>query len=334
MSVNNNFSSEKIPVSLLTAPLSSLHEELRAIARNEPVFLEALRSEGVDPRWCEWGDSEDQLIQAQNTPVVLIRSTWDYSDSRARKDKFVDWLKRLVSSDQTVLLNGINVIEWNSDKKYLLDLQKAGVKIVPTHFVYGPGSPDLCTLASTWKAESIVIKPAVGASARGLSKHNVSDEEDLTNALQSISAVAAQDGAALIQPFIAEILNGETSVVCIDSKPMAAVLKVPKNGDFRVQEEWGGKNAVIPLTAHLTAAATRALLAIRAVCGEEVLYTRLDFVKTTGPAGDEDYLLMEAECIEPDLFFNLCPDVAHAMAERVAAAARRQISLTGLTPRV
>ena len=84
--------------------------------------LDACGIEGVpavwdDPAVC-WGEFE----------LVLVRSTWDYAE---RRDAFLAWVGSLRRIENTV-----PVLECNTDKeRYLTDLERAGVQIVPTEFV-------------------------------------------------------------------------------------------------------------------------------------------------------------------------------------------------------
>jgi glutathione synthase/RimK-type ligase-like ATP-grasp enzyme len=304
-----------VQVSLLSCASTALPECLREHARDEKVLISALKEQGLEIQWTEWG-SDSELEKSQITPIVLIRSTWDYSDSLEKKNQFISWLKALDSS-RTKLLNNVGIIEWNSDKKYLIELEQAGIPIVPTLLIEkGQLIPNIRTIANEWNTDTVIIKPAVGASARGLTKHtiNFSDSSSTENIENDIISVSNDDGAALLQPFLPSILKGEISIICINNKPLGGILKVPKSGDFRVQEEWGGKNIVLELNNDMILSANKVLNAIPN--NNDLLYARLDFVEVppVDEGGTVNYLLMEAECIEPDLFFNLLPNAAKEIA--------------------
>lgn len=55
---------------------------------------------------------------------VPVRSTWDYP---LRRDAFLAWAGRA-----RVTANPYDVLVWNTDKRYLQDLARAGVATVPT----------------------------------------------------------------------------------------------------------------------------------------------------------------------------------------------------------
>ena len=62
--------------------------------------------------------------------LVVLRSTWDYTD---RPAEFLAWVAGLPR-----VLNPAEVVAWNTDKMYLRDLAEAGVPTVPTAFA-APG---------------------------------------------------------------------------------------------------------------------------------------------------------------------------------------------------
>lgn len=87
-----------------------------------------------------------------------------------------------------------------------------------------------------------------------------------------------------------------------------AVRKRPASGDFRVQTEHGG--TVEPATP--TAETLREAQRIVDLRGDELLYARVDGVVV----GDE-FLLMEFEVLEPQLFFPFHPQAAERFADAV-----------------
>ena len=69
---------------------------------------------GLHARWLSWDDPE-----TLDADLVILRATWDYID---RLDEFLAWTRRVRN-----LLNAPKVVAWNTDKRYLADLAKAGV---------------------------------------------------------------------------------------------------------------------------------------------------------------------------------------------------------------
>jgi glutathione synthase/RimK-type ligase-like ATP-grasp enzyme len=111
----------------------------------------------------------------------------------------------------------------------------------------------------------------------------------------------------LVQPFLAEIAQGEVSVMCIGGVPRHAVRKVPAPGDYLSQEHLGATVTPIPIEpAHRDLA----LAALAAAPGSPA-YARVDLLDRR----DDGPVLMELELIEPTLWFEHGPATAAAFAD-------------------
>jgi hypothetical protein len=108
--------------------------------------------------------------------------------------------------------------------------------------------------------------------------------------------------------------EGEFSLFYFDGKYSHAILKTPKADDFRVQEEHGGRLKAIVPEKSLFAEADNTLAAITKLTGEMPLYARVDFVRFCNEINGEEFALMEAELIEPSLYFNMDDNSAQRFA--------------------
>jgi glutathione synthase/RimK-type ligase-like ATP-grasp enzyme len=164
---------------------------------------------------------------------------------------------------------------------------------------------DLATLRVELGWSEVVVKPAVGGTAR-LAEH--SGRIGLV-ALQDHLDRILQREDALVQPFVPSIAtSGEISVVAIAGEPCLAIRKVPAAGDWRTQAEFGGTAVSIRLTASLKRIAGAALDALDTTPA----YARID---VTGDPSNHQ--LVELELIEPELFFRFDPTVADRLARHV-----------------
>jgi glutathione synthase/RimK-type ligase-like ATP-grasp enzyme len=103
-------------------------------------------------------------------------------------------------------------------------------------------------------------------------------------------------------------------LVMIEGKFAHCVRKVPADGEFRVQERFGGYavDASGAATPELIEFAENTLKATP----EPVLYARVDVVLTkSGPK------LMELEIFEPELFNQFVPGSADVLADAIIARA-------------
>lgn len=230
-----------------------------------------------------WNDPE---IEWQGYDAVLIRSVWDY---HLHETDFTQWLEALVENGIYVL-NPVNTILKNNHKFYLQQLEQSGINIIPTEFVPRTQSFRLpAIVANQWN--KAVIKPAVSAGSY-LTKVFTAHEADT---IEKEYHTIARERDLLIQPFLPEVVrNGEISLLYFNRQFSHAVLKTPQQGDFRVQQEFGGHTVAYAPSAETLEAAVSILQKIPG----ELLYARVDGVILNGR-----FALMELELIEPYLFF-------------------------------
>jgi glutathione synthase/RimK-type ligase-like ATP-grasp enzyme len=249
--------------------------------------------------------------------LVIIRSCWDY---HKHPIEFITVLREIEASG-TSLLNSASVVEWNMNKTYLRDLAGRGIPIVPT--IWRDKLPDgaIVNLFDELKADIIVIKPLVGASAQGVIKLSRNESPERLDWLTR----EYRHRPCLIQVFVNSIVDtGEYSVVFMNGEYSHTILKTPASGDFRVQEELGGNvrlisrnNTLVDAAAVLAEAAISAAAAIKAV-DEEILYARVDLVEA--PQYDiaaNKFWLMELELIEPSFFMRLDPSAPERFARAI-----------------
>jgi len=238
-----------------------------------------------DPRW---GDYD----------AVIVRSTWDYY---VRPEAFFAVLESIEAAD-TRLFNDLGVMRWNADKRYLTDLASRGVEVVPSLFGRRLEATDPAHFSEVLGAEKMVIKPVVGANASGAFV--------LDKSLASEDVLARyRDNDFLVQPFCVRIPeDGEVSLFFFDGDFSHAVRKVPKSGDFRVQEEHGGEIVSWAPPADVTDLAREVLESVEARC----LCARVDLVRSNDGEG---WWLMELELIEPSMYFRMDPGAAPRFAD-------------------
>ncbi len=241
-----------------------------------------------------------------NYDVVLIRTPWDYQEDATL---FLNVLQQIEDST-AILENNIDIVRWNINKNYLQELQSSGVTIVPTLFLTQFNSADVAGYFEHFNVDQIVLKPNVSANADNtfwLTKQNYKDfTTELSKAFERREFMA--------QPFIESVITeGEFSCFYFDGVYSHSILKTPKNGDFRVQEEHGGRLTLIEPESKLKQQASHAIKQLN----EIPMYARVDFVRL----GDE-FAMMEAELIEPSLYFNMdenaAPLFARLFAKRMA----------------
>ncbi|GGI07932.1 ATP-grasp domain-containing protein [Egicoccus halophilus] len=279
-------------VALVTAAV-----DLDFLEAVDDALVTALEDRGVrvtEPRW------DDPAVDWSTFDLALVRTTWDYP---GRRDEFVAWAA--AAGERTRLFNPPDVLRWNTHKSYLLELEERGAPVVPTAWL-GQGDRvvlDELLVARGWR--TAIVKPAVGAGASGLARVTVGDPDAQAH-LDAELAV----GDVLVQPYLAAVeTRGELSVVVVDGAVSHAVRKVPSGGEFRIQEEFGGRYASETLDVD-----TEALVRwIVEATGHDLLVARVDLLE------DEvgQLQLAELEATEPDLYLRTEPAAAGRLADAV-----------------
>ena len=273
----------------------------RNILEEDRILSEALVSSGFEVSRVDWANPE---IDWRRFDAIVIRQTWDYFE---RLDEFRTWIDRV--EPLTRVINPVEVMHWNCDKRYLIELADAGVPTVSTIVVERQEPvPSLAGLLERHGFTEAVIKPAVSGAGRETYRIRGKDTSALENDWQRL--VAAE--AMLLQPFIPAIIeHGEVSLIVIDGEVTHAVRKIAAEGEFRVQDDHGGTvHAYTPGKREAGVART----ALAAVPGR-VSYARVDLVD-----GADGPLVMELELIEPELFFRRHAGAAGRLAAAVARA--------------
>jgi O-ureido-D-serine cyclo-ligase len=251
--------------------------------------------------WC-W---DDPTVDWSSCRLALLRSPWDYT---ARYPEFVGWLERVAA--QTQLLNPPELVRWNTDKRYLAELEAAGVAIVPTRFLH-PGDALPAELPPQF-----VLKPAIGAGSRGALRLRASESD---RAAAHLADLHGAGHVALLQPYLDRVdARGETALIHFDGEYSHSITKGPLlrleqglvEGLFALEQI----SVRVPDSNQRTAAeqVLRALVSLPICAGRAPLYARVDLLE--GEQGEA--LLLELELAEPSLFFAQCP----AAADRLIAA--------------
>lgn len=226
--------------------------------------------------------------------IAVLRSTWDYT---SRRDELVSWCRH--TDQSTPVHNRPYVVEWNSHKRYLLELRDAGVPALPTVAVVAGSSVE--AVPGGWS--HVVIKPAVSSGAAGAGRFRSGDPA----ALHHLRALV-RTGDALVQPFAVSVATGERSLAFIAGGFSHAVNKTPAAGDYRVQESHGGRVQV-----HLPTVEEREVAeAAVAVVDSDLLYARVDLVEMDGAPH-----VIELELIEPELFLGTNPQAPGRLARAI-----------------
>ncbi|HMW44488.1 MAG TPA: hypothetical protein PLN08_09890 [Solirubrobacterales bacterium] len=273
------------------------------------LSADLLAERGVEVEFAVWNDP---AVDWESFDLTVIRSTWDYTE---RLEEFLAWCE---SVGPGKLRNVPAMILWNTDKRYLAELDGAGLPVPPTALV-APGSnpPPF--------GGKVVIKPVSGAGARDT---GVFDEANEEGGLALLEKLARQDEIAMIQPYIPWIdERGETAVLFFGGRFAYALKKrafLPESGVAPVRPGTTVAEGMFAEDLMSLADASEAEVELGAKVvawlarrfGSVPLYARIDMVSS--PQGEP--VLMEVEVTEPSFYLGLTTGLETPGPELFAAA--------------
>ena len=264
-----------------------------------PFAKNAAEALKIDLVFTNWNDEQ---INWSDFDAAVIRSTWDYVPVR---DRFLKKTKEI--SNETKLFNPHDVMSWNTDKKYLLDLEAKGVPIIPTKFVHNVEEAKGAISWAFAKANSIAIKPTVGAGARLAGKANSAPE-----ALTFVEEILRAKRVAMIQPYVSSVdEEGEKAIIIINGQISHAARKVPA----LTVGGHGDAAGALEVTDEIVEIVRTVSEAVKE--WDDLLFARVDVVRL-----DNKLVLMELELTEPWLFMQFRPeagiDLFKALEKRIS----------------
>ncbi|MDX6693847.1 MAG: hypothetical protein QOF02_1450 [Blastocatellia bacterium] len=201
------------------------------------------------------------------------------------RQRFFRMVQRFADAAPLVV-NHPDTIQHNMDKRYLWELEKKGVRVVPTYYV------DERVRERLAAGEAFVLKPVRGERGRDVM---------LARSVADLNAIKGRESEYLAQTFMPSIREGERSLVYLGFEFQHAVMKSPAADnpqEFRCNESLGGTVAVYEPRADELSFAGQVLEAYESL-GCPVRYSRIDLIQTgDGPT------LIEAELINPSIFAN------------------------------
>ncbi|KAE8367306.1 hypothetical protein BDV27DRAFT_142953 [Aspergillus caelatus] len=249
-----------------------------------------------------WTD-EDIITSMLDSDVVTFLWAEDYYQNHIAFEEFLLTAKRAIETvgqqhgaTHPRVINHIDLVQWNMDKKYLLDMRDAGFDIPMTEIVDAEpftGTSALHQRLQAFQSSGpVVLKPSVSASSNN------------TRLIPDISALSADDdvylelcvkgrlGSSLVvQRFESAIATGEYSF-----------------GEFRCQPEFGGEGSCIPIEQieETTLSVVNTIFdTLKDWFGDgstgEMGYVRIDGLV----ADPRAFILMEIEAIEPHLYLEM-----------------------------
>jgi hypothetical protein len=268
---------------------------------DDRLLIDPLAGSNVDATFAVWDDPD---VDWSSAPVVL-RSTWDYT---LRRERFLRWVE-----DVPQLHNPAPIVQWNSDKVYLADLERAGLPVTPT-VVVPPGAR-----AALPPDHEFVVKPSVGAGSRGAGRFQPTA---VAAAHEHVATLHGAGRTALVQPYLDGVDEaGETALVYFAGGFSHAVRKgamltadtaheISATTGLFIEENITARD---PSAGEL-AVGDQVMAYLQDRFGTAPLYARIDLLP--GPGGP---VVVEAELVEPSLFLSHADGAADRFAAVLAS---------------
>ncbi len=274
-------------------------EELPALDPDDRLLAPALAAIGIAAEPVRW---DDPGADWNAFDLVAVRNTWDYP---ARREEFLNWAERTPR-----IVNPPQVLRWTTDKRYLVELEAAGLPVVHTVFAERPADVPVPGPAG------VVVKPAIGVGSVDAGRH-----ADRGSAEAHVAELLAAGRAAMVQPFLPLIAErGETALIFFAGVYSHAIHKGPMLPEVGIVRPYGmfqpeSISAREPTPAEL-AVGERVIAWLGERFGA-LAYARIDVV----PGPDGSPVVLECELAEPSLFLGTAPEAA----DRLAASLAQQI---------
>ncbi len=283
----------------------------RATDEDMPPLEAALRAGGAVTQIVDW---DDTAADWGAFDLALLRSPWDYT---VRYAEFLRHAERIAAL--TRLENSLPVVRWNTDKRYLLDLERTRIPIIPSQVIdpHENAAVAVERARAQYDAAELVVKPTVGAGSRDTQRHEHADQQAME---AHVARLLSAGRSALIQPYLPSVdQHGETAVIFFAGRYSHSIRKgaLLQAGGASSQELFAKEQIEPREPAPDEMRVAEQTLA--AIPFETPLYARVDLIR--GSSGEPRVL--EVELTEPSLFFAHAPGSATRFAGAVLALCSR-----------
>jgi len=274
-------------------------------------YSAGLQALGHDVYYMNWNDLDGpQLTRMYHAnagrfveplPLEAMNLIWIYQMEGfyAERARFLHMVE-IFENACPLVVNDPRTIRHNLGKTYLWELERHGVRVIPTYRI------DEFIGQRLTAGASLVLKPVYGDRGNGIF---------LAQTPSALDPVARSFDDYIAQDYVPSVRDGEKSLMYLGRDFHHAVIKRPSPdvaGEFRCNESLGGTvDLYEPTDSELRFADN--VLQVYASLGCPVHFSRIDFIDDA-----EGPLLMEAELLNPAAFANYSGK-GRAFGEKVAA---------------
>jgi hypothetical protein len=276
------------------------------------LVVGALAEVGLEAHTAVWTDPD---VDWTDFELVVANGAWDHIHCAGA---FLAWVDGLTRSGVPVV-NTPAVLRWNIDKRYLRDLEAAGVPTVPTVWIEPAHDDAELQRRVRLPGGEIVVKPSVSGGGFQTARYEA-HERDAARA--HVAALVSGGLTAMVQPYQPTVdVEGEVGLVFLGGAYSHAIHKDPM-----IRRGVGAGDSLIENQVVTSATPTAGQLAVgrRALAAAEdrhgpTAYARVDVVQRA----DGVPALLELELLDPVLFFVHHLEGAVTLARVLAAVLDR-----------
>lgn len=281
-----------------------------AFERDEEMgkLVPAFAAEGLTLDLMPWRQAADK---AGDYAAMLPLLVWDYFEGNEAAFR-----AEMAKVDRaTCLFNNFETLIWNANKTYLDELETRGAPVITTVTLDRVTPGAIAKAFDDLGVDSLVIKPQVGGGAWRQVLYTKGEP------FPEIESLPPR--GALVQAFLPSVkIEGEYSFLYFGGQFSHALVKRPKDGDYRIQSIYGGTEETYFPTKEERATARDILNTLDFI----PLYARVDLLRGL----DGQLKLIELEMIEPYLYLGHAPGEAgdNLGAQKLAKALAKRLALT------
>lgn len=274
-------------------------------------LCDALRAHDIEPVLRNWDDTSVDWSEGR---FAVLRSTPNYAHHR---EEFLRWARSVPK-----LLNSPDILEWNTDKHYLRELEKLGMPIIPTIWLEPDAGLTKHQVHTRFPAYGdFVVKPTISSGGRGVGRYTATSAESRMEAIEHTMHLLSQGCGVMIQRYLEQVeTHGEVSIVYFNgvishtvqkSAMLHAASDNPEPEEivtarYSSQEEWGWGEEVRRFIHDYIKRTSRH--------DTQVLYDRIDLVAD----GKGSYYVMEIGLVEGEIYLSSAREAVERYADAIA----------------
>lgn len=273
-------------------------------------LCDALRDHDIEPLLRNW---DDPSVDWSEGRFAVLRSVPNYATHRK---EFLEWAYSVPK-----LLNTPDIVEWNTDKRYLLGLEKLGMPIIPTTWLEPSQHLSKQQVHSRFPAfGDFVVKPTISSGGRGVGRYTSTSSSSRREAIEHAMNLLASGSGVMIQRYMEQVeTHGEVSIVYYNGVISHTVQKdamlhaasdEPEPEEiikarYSTQEEWGWGEQVRRYIHDY--------IKLNSPHDKQVLYDRIDLVAD----GKGSYYVMEVSLVEGNLYLDSAREAVDHFADAI-----------------